>query len=106
MEAKELANKLTEYTDIKERVEQLIKIVENPDDEITLADVAEQRLIDELQILGRNTLQDWAKKQAKKSAVQLEKRVKTAKKDRGQEDRGDRGQVSIYDLLISHKGCG
>ena len=81
MEAKELANKLTEYPDIKERFEQLIKIVENPNEETTLADVAEQCLIDELQILGKNTLQDWANKQAAKSARQLEKNVKTAKKN-------------------------
>jgi len=39
METKELAIKLTEYPDIKERVEELIKIVENPNNETTLADV-------------------------------------------------------------------
>ena len=81
MDAKELATKLIEYPDIKERVEQLIKIVENPNDETTLADVAEERLIDELQILGQNTLKNWAQKQATKSAQRLEKRVKTAKKN-------------------------
>lgn len=81
MEAKELAIKLTEYPDIKERFEQLIKIVENPNNETTLADVAEQHLIDELQILGKNALQNWAERQATKSAQQLERNVKTAKKN-------------------------
>ncbi len=81
MEAKELANKLAEYPKLKERFEELVTIMENPDDKTTLADVAEQRVIGELRILGHDTLQHWANRQSSKSAQQLEKPVKTARKN-------------------------
>ncbi len=81
MDATELANKLIENPELKKRVEQLIRIIENPNDETTLADIAEQQIIDELRKLGKDTLQRWATKQSLKSAQQLEKSVKTANKN-------------------------
>ena len=89
MDAKELANKLTEYPEIKKRFEALVTIMENPENETTLADVAEQRVIDELQVLGHDALQSWANHQSIKSAEQLEKSVKTARRNSKKKSAGE-----------------
>jgi len=81
MEAKELAEKLELYPELKARVEQLVHIVENKNGETTLADVAEQRIIDELRQLGHESLQGWADRQSRRASAQLESKMPKACKN-------------------------
>jgi len=80
MEVKELAEKLAEYPELKSRFEELVGIIENSQGETTLADVAEQRVIDSLRDLGHERLQNWAQKQSEQVSYQLKKQLPKANK--------------------------
>jgi hypothetical protein len=66
MTEEEIVKKLKEHPELKARFEQLISIIENPKDEITLADDAEMRVIGQMRELRREVLQDWANRQSDK----------------------------------------
>lgn len=66
---KEAVEKLNQYPDLCERVKRMLAIVENTEGETTLADMAEQRIIDEMRGLGHELLQNWANQQADKTAA-------------------------------------
>lgn len=53
---KATVDKLNQYPELCERVKQLLAIVENAEGETTLADVAEQRIIDEMRVIGHELL--------------------------------------------------
>jgi hypothetical protein len=48
MTEEEIVKKLQEHSELKARFEQLISIIENPKDEITLADDAGMRVIGQM----------------------------------------------------------
>lgn len=81
MNAKELAEELEPYPELKARFEELVKIIKNSTEETTLADVAEQRVIDSLRELGHSTLQNWAQKQSEQLSRQVKKKMPTAHKN-------------------------
>lgn len=55
-----IEDRLNKHPHFKERIEQLLKIVENSNGTLQKADDAEQRVIDELRKLGNDVLHDWA----------------------------------------------
>lgn len=67
----ELVERLSRYPELKNRVEQLLNVVENTKGDLELADDAEQRVVDELRGMGGELLQGWAENQAlsKESAI-------------------------------------
>lgn len=69
----ELANKLSRYPELRNRMEKLLEIVENTKGDIELADDAEQRVVDGLRGMGNELLQGWASNQAlsKESAINV-----------------------------------
>lgn len=79
MNTQELAEKLAQYPELKKRVEELVNLVDNKDGE-TLADVAEQRVIDSLRDLGHEALSNWAQKQAEQASYQVRKQLPKARK--------------------------
>ncbi len=54
---------LEEHPELRERIVQLLSTVANTDGSIELADEAEQRVIDEMRLIGREALQTWATRQ-------------------------------------------
>ncbi len=80
MEIKTLAEKLSQYPELKSRFEELVSIIENAQGETTIADIAEQRVIDSLRDLGQQTLQNWAQKQSVQVSDQLKKHMPKANK--------------------------
>jgi hypothetical protein len=80
LDAKELAEKLSTYPDIKHRIEELMMVVENSSQEIKLADVAEEQLIEGIRNLGRELMESWANRQASRVSLQVKKRLSTATK--------------------------
>ncbi len=59
-----LIAQLHEHPELQERVEGLVALVENADGDTLTADDAEQRVVEELQQLGREALQCWAQRKA------------------------------------------
>jgi hypothetical protein len=71
---------LNQYPELCERVKQLFAIIKNAEGETTLADVAEQRVIDEMRVLGHAVLQNWANQQADKAAQRAIKQKASLRK--------------------------
>jgi len=55
-----LEQRLSKHPHLKNRIEQLLKIVENADGDLKKADDAEKRVIEELRKMGNEVLHDWA----------------------------------------------
>ena len=81
MDVEELALRLTRYPELKSHFEELVTIIENPKEETTLADVAEQRIIDQLRDLGHDALQNWGIRQSERTSAQIQKKVSSARKN-------------------------
>lgn len=62
---KRFAAKLQEHPDLQARFEGVMALVENADGDTLTADAAEQRVVEELQQLGREALQCWAQRKAR-----------------------------------------
>jgi len=56
----ELVNLLNAHPSLKERVEQLLQVVEDTEGNLEKADVAEQRVIEEVRKIGHTALTEWA----------------------------------------------
>lgn len=81
MDVKELAEKLAKYPDLKQRIEEMLAIAENSHQEILLADVAEERVIEVVRGMGRELMQNWANQRSSQASKQIEKTVASAKKN-------------------------
>ncbi|MBC6421838.1 MAG: hypothetical protein GDA43_11615 [Hormoscilla sp. SP5CHS1] len=62
-----LVERLQEHPDLRERFSSVLDIVENIDETCETASCTELKLIVELQKMGNDALQDWAKTQEKKA---------------------------------------
>ncbi len=56
---------LQEHPELKARFEGVLALVENADGDTLTADDAEQQVVAELQLLGREALQGWAQRKAR-----------------------------------------
>ncbi len=61
---KRFVAKLQEHPELQERFEGVMALVENAEGDTLTADAAEQRVVEELQQLGRAALQCWAQRKA------------------------------------------
>lgn len=77
-----LEQRLKDHPELRAKFEELLKIVENAEAQIELADHAEQRVLDELSGIGRAALQGWAIRQEQKKAAQLRQVNPSAQRDR------------------------
>lgn len=77
-----LDKRLRKHPHLKNRIEQLIKIVENADGDLEKADEAEKRVIEELRRMGNEVLHDWAINREKIGAEETNKKgfIKNGKK--------------------------
>lgn len=81
MDVKELVEKLSKYPDLKQQVEEMLGIVENSNQEILLADVAEERVISAVRDMGRSLMQNWASQRSSQASLQMKQQVQSAKKN-------------------------
>lgn len=56
----ELVKLLNAHPSLRERVEQLLQVVEDTDNNLEKADAAEQRVIEEVRKIGHTALTEWA----------------------------------------------
>lgn len=71
MTENELIAKLQIYPELKERLVQLVSIIENVNGDTTLADEAERKVIEEMRTMGHDALQGWAKRQSERVTAQV-----------------------------------
>jgi len=57
---RELVKLLNAHPSLRERVEQLLQVVEDKDGNLEKADAAEQRVIEEIRKIGHAALTEWA----------------------------------------------
>ncbi len=83
MTAEEIINKLSQSPELLKRVGRLLEIVENKEGQTTLADDAEECVIEEIRELGKEVMEKWAQDEAQRrehkileSGVSVRKKVK------------------------------
>jgi len=84
--------KLHEHPALQERFEGVMAVVENADGDTLTADDAEQRVVEELQQLGREALQCWAKRKATGIEHEYDKRRDYQRKEK-KDSTGKRAMV-------------
>jgi len=67
-----VAERLERHPEVKARVERLLNLLENSGGDLTRADEAGRRAVDELRAMGQEVLQGWGQALADKEAWQLE----------------------------------
>lgn len=68
----ELVKRLVRHPAMKARIERVLDVLENTTGDLSRADDAERRAIDELRAMGQEVLQGWGDGQARKGARNLE----------------------------------
>ena len=63
----ELLEALNRHPLLRQRMEQIVAVVEDTDGDVSRADAAERRMIEELQRLGQESLQAWAQRQVEQT---------------------------------------
>lgn len=82
MSARELAERLEEYPELKERFEGLLAVVENAEGDAVKADEAEERVTEELREIGQTALQSWAERKNKRVVAECDRRSDMAHKEK------------------------
>lgn len=80
MNENELVAELMKRPELRKQVERLLTISGNINEEIALADDAEEATIEACRGLGKAALQSWAESRSTQTAHQIEQRVKSANK--------------------------
>jgi hypothetical protein len=56
----EFIERLRRHPELYERIDAILRIVEDADGDVTKADEAEERVVEEIRKLGQEALQSWA----------------------------------------------
>ncbi len=90
-----LEKRLNKRPQMKQRFEALLDIVEDADGDLDKADAAEERVIQELQQMGREAIEHWAKAKEEK---QTEKYLENNKDIRKIKNKGKKKYIGIRPL--------
>lgn len=82
--------RLEAHPELQARFEGVMTLVENADGDTLTADLAEQRVVEELQLLGREALQCWAQRKATRLAHEYDGRRDYQRKEK-KDSTGKRG---------------
>ena len=66
-----LEERLLAHPQLKQRIEDLLNLVENSNSEVEKADLAEQRVIQQVRQIGQQALSSWAESQHHKQSEEL-----------------------------------
>lgn len=87
-----LEKRLKQHPHMQQRFESLLDIVEDTDGDLDKANAAEERVIQELQQMGKEAIEHWAKAKEKKQTKQYLK----ANKDNGKiKNKGKKKSIGI-----------
>jgi hypothetical protein len=68
----DLIASLQRHPELHERIERILRIVEDADGDATKADEAEERVAEELRKMGQEALQSWAERKLQKVEAEYE----------------------------------
>ncbi len=80
--AKSLEQRLEGYPELRQRIEEMLAVVENADGDVVKADEAEQRLIEYMRQMGQTALQAWAERKQERVEGHYEQRGDVTKKNK------------------------
>ena len=82
MEVNEIVEMLNKYPDLKERIKEMLAIVEGPiHGEFSTADAIEERAVGVVRRMGHNLMESWANQQSAQTSLQIQEGVPSAKKN-------------------------
>ena len=71
-----LIKDLAEHPKMFEQIKKMLATVKNSDEKTMSAHEAEQQIIDDIRVLGKESIQSWADEQNKKAGTNYKKKVK------------------------------
>ena len=78
----ELAERLDRHPEFRDKVEELLDIVDNKSGEANYADDAEDLIWEELRGMGQRALQDWAERKHERVVAESENRKELSKREK------------------------
>lgn len=66
----DLLDHLNRHPELKQQVQDLLQVVGNTEGDVTLADTAEERVIEQLRKIGTTSLTAWAQEQTEQTATE------------------------------------
>jgi hypothetical protein len=93
---------LEKHPDLRDRFASIVSAVENSEGNLKEADAAEERIIEEMRLLGREAMQGWAERQAEVTEREIRQQPqmhrqgkKTPLAYETRRDRGPRAAISV-----------
>jgi hypothetical protein len=80
--AEELTERLNRHPEFRDKVEELLDIVDNKSGDANKADDAEDLIWEELREMGQRALQDWAERKQERVVAESENRKELSKKEK------------------------
>lgn len=78
----ELAERLDRHPEFRDKVEELLDIVDNKSGDANYADDAEDLIWEELRQMGQSALKDWAERKHERLVSQSDSRTELSKKEK------------------------
>ena len=78
----ELAERLNRHPEFRDKVEELLDIVDNKSGDANYADDAEDLIWEELREMGQSALQDWAERKHERVVSESDNRRELSKKEK------------------------
>ena len=79
----ELADRLNRHPEFRDKVEELLDIVDNKSGNANKADNAEELIWEELREMGQRALQDWAERRHERVVGESENRKELSREKKG-----------------------
>lgn len=80
--AERLAERLSRYPELEEKVQELLDVVDNVSGDANKADDAEDRIWEELRQIGQRAMQDWANRKQERMVGESENRKELSRKEK------------------------
>src|SRR5262245_18674437 len=82
MDVKDIAALLDEYPEVKAHLTKMLEIIEGPKQgKFSRADEIEEKTIEAVRGIGRETMKSWSEQQAAQTSKQIEQGLSSAKKN-------------------------
>ena len=78
----ELAERLNRHPEFRDKVEEMLDIVDNKSGDANYADDAEDLIWEELREMGQRALQDWAERKHERVVAESDNRRELSKKEK------------------------
>lgn len=77
-----LDDRLSDYPELRARIEALIDIMDNVDGDVVKADDAEERVMQEIRQIGRRAVQGWAERKHRRLVAEFDNRDGVSHKEK------------------------